>query len=91
MRTLAIPPRGPSRPINYWVFEVLTAICSLVVTMSAQASNAIEERIRHIRDDLLPPMFIEGTQARRNLRVAVTRAKRRATLLTPVGARCPIL
>jgi ATP-dependent DNA helicase UvrD/PcrA len=31
------------------------------------------------------------TQARRNLRVAVTRAKRRATLLTPGVARCPLL
>jgi hypothetical protein len=65
MLTSPTPRRGPSMPINCGTPAVLAAIGSLLVTMSARGSSAIEERIQHIRDGLLPPVLMEGEPPRK--------------------------
>jgi hypothetical protein len=62
MRTSSPPHRVPSWPIRFGLPAVLG---SLSVAVSAGDSSAVEERIDHIRDGLLPAVLIEGEPPRK--------------------------
>jgi CubicO group peptidase (beta-lactamase class C family) len=60
---------------SYKAPTVFAAICSLLAAMSAGASDAVEEHVRHIRDGLLPPVLVEGEPHKRSLLAEMARVR----------------